>query len=87
MLDSDSAEHLEEQRKESIYKRVFFKPNYDNVEGWFDDYSNYVILFGFTTLFVSAFPITIGLALVNNYAEMRLLAWKMSYVYRRPMPR
>ena len=70
-----------------MFARVFKKPNYDSIEGTFEDYSNHAIVFGFTTMFISAFPIAIALALLNNYREMRLLGWKMSFVYRRPLPR
>ena len=73
------------KRKESIYKRVFFKPNYDEVS--FEDLANLATFFGYCTMFIASFPLAIALALVYSYAEIRLFAWKMSHVYRRPIPR
>lgn len=88
--EKDVQEDFLEENKAADYEaflRVFRKPNYDSIEGTFEDYSNHVILFGFTTMFISAFPIGIALALCYNYLEMRLLGWKLSFVYRRTMPR
>ena len=78
---------VEQKRKEAIYKRAFFKPNYDDVEGSFEDYADLATFFGYCTMFIASFPLTIVIALVYGYAEKRLLGWKMSFVYRRPMPR
>jgi hypothetical protein len=38
-------------------------------------------------MFVAAWPLTATLALINSYAEMRISAFKLCHVYRRPEPR
>lgn len=60
-----------------------------------NDYSNFKVLFffsfavlqfGFTTIFVAAFPLAPLLALLNNIIEIRLDAYKFVTQWRRPMP-
>jgi hypothetical protein len=46
-----------------------------------------VIQFGYSSMFVTAFPLSCLMALVNNYVEIRLDAWKMLELHRRPLPR
>lgn len=45
-----------------------------------------VLQFGFTTIFVAAFPLAPLLALLNNIIEIRLDAYKFVTQWRRPMP-
>ena len=44
-----------------------------------------VIQYGFVTLFVAAFPLAPLFALLNNIAEIRLDAYKMTKEARRPL--
>jgi len=44
-----------------------------------------VIQYGFITLFVAAFPLGPFFALINNLLEIRLDAYKLVVVFRRPM--
>ncbi|XP_012266555.2 anoctamin-4-like isoform X2 [Athalia rosae] len=55
--------------------------------GLYDEYLEVVIQFGFTTLFVVAFPLAPFFALANNVLEMRLDATKFLRHYRRPVPK
>lgn len=71
----------------SSIERIYVKGDYDAEGGTLEDYLGSVILFGYTTMFISAFPLATVMALLNNYIEMRLLAWQLCYIYRRPMPR
>lgn len=48
--------------------------------------SSAVLQFGFTTIFVAAFPLAPLLALLNNIIEIRLDAYKFVTQWRRPMP-
>jgi hypothetical protein len=48
--------------------------------GTFKDYAEMIIQFGYCTLFVAAFPLAPVLALVNNFIEIRLDAWKLCQV-------
>ena len=39
--------------------------------------------FGYATLFVAAYPLSCVMALVNNYIEIRIDAWKLCQVRRQ----
>jgi anoctamin-10/anoctamin-7 len=53
----------------------------------FDDFSEMAIQFGFVTLFVTSFPLAPVLALLNNYIEVRVDAYKLLNECRRPEPK
>ncbi|KAE8607112.1 hypothetical protein XENTR_v10011019 [Xenopus tropicalis] len=57
-----------------------------NAHGLMEEYLEMVIQFGFTTIFVAAFPLAPLLALLNNIIEIRLDAYKFVTQWRRPMP-
>ncbi|XP_042571730.1 anoctamin-3-like [Cyprinus carpio] len=57
-----------------------------NAHGLVDEYLEMVLQFGFTTIFVAAFPLAPLLALLNNIIEIRLDAYKFVTQWRRPMP-
>ncbi|XP_033913706.3 anoctamin-3 isoform X1 [Acipenser ruthenus] len=57
-----------------------------NPHGLVDEYLEMVLQFGFTTIFVAAFPLAPLLALLNNIIEIRLDAYKFVTQWRRPMP-
>ncbi len=60
---------------------------YDVLLGTFQDYSGAVIQYGYTTMFISSFPLAVVMALINNYVQLRIDAWKLCQEYRRPEPR
>ncbi|XP_029289657.1 anoctamin-3 isoform X2 [Cottoperca gobio] len=57
-----------------------------NAHGLVDEYLEMVLQFGFTTIFVAAFPLAPLLALLNNIIEIRLDAYKFVTQWRRPLP-
>ncbi|XP_078271613.1 anoctamin-3 isoform X2 [Rhinoraja longicauda] len=57
-----------------------------NNHGLVDEYLEMVLQFGFTTIFVAAFPLAPLLALLNNIIEIRLDAYKFVTQWRRPLP-
>ncbi|XP_072905824.1 anoctamin-3 [Hemitrygon akajei] len=57
-----------------------------NIHGLIDEYLEMVLQFGFTTIFVAAFPLAPLLALLNNIIEIRLDAYKFVTQWRRPLP-
>ncbi|XP_017287082.1 anoctamin-4 isoform X2 [Kryptolebias marmoratus] len=57
-----------------------------NAYGLFDEYLKMILQFGFTTIFVAAFPLAPLLALINNIIEIRLDAFKFVTQWRRPLP-
>uniref|UniRef100_A0A803SVG6 Anoctamin n=1 Tax=Anolis carolinensis TaxID=28377 RepID=A0A803SVG6_ANOCA len=56
-----------------------------NAYGLFDEYLEMILQFGFTTIFVAAFPLAPLLALLNNIIEIRLDAYKFISQWRRPL--
>ena len=65
---------------------MFMMPAYDPVMSTFDDYAAIVSQFGYMTMFVSAFPLVTVLAFINNYVQMRVDAWRLTQISRRPVP-
>uniref|UniRef100_A0A1I8H5H1 Anoctamin n=1 Tax=Macrostomum lignano TaxID=282301 RepID=A0A1I8H5H1_9PLAT len=53
----------------------------------FDEYLEMVLQFGFVVLFVAAMPLAPLFAMLNNVIEIRLDAWKMVALMRRPVAR
>ncbi|OQR89416.1 hypothetical protein ACHHYP_06299 [Achlya hypogyna] len=53
----------------------------------FADYNEMIIQFGYITLFVISFPLAPFLALLNNYFEIRIDAFKLAKESRRPNPK
>ncbi|KAJ8600213.1 hypothetical protein CTAYLR_001924 [Chrysophaeum taylorii] len=59
---------------------------YNILLGPFGDYRDLVIIYGYTVLFVAAFPLAPLMALVNSYVQIRSDAWHISVCCRRPWP-
>ena len=53
--------------------------------GTFDDYLELWLQFGYLVMFSSVYPTALFYAVVNNIVEKRSDAFKMTYVYRRPL--
>ena len=71
----------------SDLEHEFLLSEFHVVNGSFQDYAGAVIQFAYATMFVSAFPLALLLALVNNYVLQRLNAWRFCQLSRRPEPR
>lgn len=57
-------------------------PKYDP----FEDYLEQLVLYGYVTLFVVAFPLAPLLGLINNLVEIRVDSFKLLYNCARPIP-
>lgn len=66
---------------------AFMSPEYHVLLGTFSDYAEMMIQFGYTTMFISAFPLAAVLSFVSNYIKIRTDQWKLCQLYRRPEPR
>ncbi|XP_065334974.1 anoctamin-4-like [Cloeon dipterum] len=53
----------------------------------FSEFMEMILQFGFTTLFVAAFPLAPIFALLNNVFEIRLDAYKILCKFQRPVPK
>ncbi|NXR52070.1 ANO9 protein, partial [Hippolais icterina] len=80
----------EEEEEDDPCKEQWLK-NYElnEVDGFslFNEYLEIVIQYGFTTIFVAAFPLAPLLALINNIIEIHMDAIKMVRLRRRLVPR
>ena len=71
----------------SEVERGFMQEEYHVMLGPFADFANISIQFGYTTMFVVAFPLAAVIAFISNYIEIRIGAWKLCQLSRRPEPR
>ena len=78
---------LRHKNELSEVEKTFLMPEYDLIQGTLDDYAETAIQYGYTTMFVAAFPLATLMSLVNNYVELRVDAWKLCHILRRPEPR
>jgi len=60
---------------------------YDMLNGTLNDYAALVIQYGYTVLFVAAFPLAPTLAFVSGYIQIRVDGWKLCQAFRRPQPK
>ncbi|XP_072375067.1 anoctamin-9-like isoform X2 [Scyliorhinus torazame] len=75
--------------KDATTKHWVKNYNLNHVDSFslFNEFLEMAIQYGFTTIFVAAFPLAPLLALLNNAFEIRLDARKMLVLQRRPIPR
>jgi Calcium-activated chloride channel len=86
-LNGNENAALLERTEISDVEKTYLMPKYDVMLGTFDDYASLVIQFGYTTMFISAFPLATVLSFVHNYVELRVDGWKLCQLFRRPEPR
>lgn len=75
-----------EEKHESQLEQEYFKAEY-GWKGTFDDYTEMVLQFGYTLLFVVAFPLCPLFSLINNLGEIRIDSYRLLYETKRPVPR
>ena len=63
-----------------------FQLNFDSYDEPLDDYMEIVIGYGYLVLFGLAFPFTPLIALILCVVELRVDAWKLCNLTRRPFP-
>eukprot|EP00601_Ochromonadales_sp_CCMP2298_P007360 CAMPEP_0173208830 /NCGR_PEP_ID=MMETSP1141-20130122/22749_1 /TAXON_ID=483371 /ORGANISM="non described non described, Strain CCMP2298" /LENGTH=736 /DNA_ID=CAMNT_0014135355 /DNA_START=177 /DNA_END=2384 /DNA_ORIENTATION=+ len=66
---------------------AYIQEEYHVILGPFLDYANLAIQFGYATMFIAAYPLAMAMSFVANYVELRVDAWKMTQMTRRPNPR
>jgi len=74
------------KRQVSPTEEQFRNNEYHNLLGTFEDYAEIVVQFGYSTLFVVAFPLAPLFAAVSNFIELRTDAFKLCNNVRRPWP-
>jgi anoctamin-10/anoctamin-7 len=65
----------------------YYLNEYDVLRGSMTDYAGLVIQYGYTVLFVAAFPLAPAMAYASDYLQIRIDAWKLCQAYRRPLPK
>ncbi|XP_078405728.1 anoctamin-9-like [Cetorhinus maximus] len=80
---------LSKENVEDVTKQWIKNYNLDEFSSYylFNEFLEIAIQYGFTTIFVAAFPLAPLLAFLNNLFEIRLDAKKMTWLLRRPIPR
>ena len=83
----DESEGIEPGAVFSPLELQYTKSAYDPMLVTLRDYAALVIQFGYTTLFVVAFPLGPTLAFLSAYIQIRMDGWKFCQAYQRPEPR
>ena len=78
--DEDEDEYLVEL---TALEEQFVLEDYSIEKTLFEDYLELMVQFGYATLFSAAYPLAPLLAMVNNYVELRVDAWKLCQQTRR----
>lgn len=73
----------ESKQEEELFEQELTLLEYD---GTFSDYAAIVLQYGYITMFVSALPLVIPLAMVEILLQMRLDSYKLVRLMRRPDP-
>jgi len=77
---------VDPDRMMSQVEKQFTAETFDKTLGTFINYQEMTFQFGYATLFSSAFPLAPLLAFINNFVKIRVVAWKLLQVSRRPEP-
>lgn len=71
----------------SPIEQQYILQEYSELTGTLADFAGLVMQYGFTILFVGAFPLAPTLAFVSGYIQIRIDGWKLCQAHRRPMPK
>ena len=78
-----TGEHVELSEVEKLYMLT----PYDATSDTFADYAEMMMQFGYATMFIVAYPLATVMSFINNLVEMRVMAWKLCQLCRRPVPK
>ena len=60
---------------------------YDTLQSTLQDYAGLTVNYGYTTLFVCAFPLAPTMSCVSAYIQIRIDGWKHCQAFQRPTPK
>lgn len=78
---------LPPDRKMGPIEKQYILSEFDVLFGTMNDFSSLMLQFNYACLYVVAFPLAPFLALVSAYTQMRVDAWKLCMLHRRPLPK
>ena len=86
--EKERIESMKKQMMEAMTKTEleYNKEVYSRHRSTVEEYSELMIQFGYSTLFVAAFPLAPVFALLGNYLKLRILAQNVFGEMRRPVP-
>lgn len=70
-----------------IIEEQYILSEYRVMEGTLNDYSAVLIEYGYTSMFISAFPLSPAISLLSTNMRMLIDGWKLCQVFRRPQPK
>lgn len=85
--DVNESSGLEPGVEPTECEKQYTLSEYHVLYGTLLDYAGLTIQFGYTNLFVAAFPLAPALAFASSYIQMRIDGWKLCQACRRPQPR
>ncbi len=83
----EDTEGIEPGVERSPLEEQYSLQGYDAVLITLQDYAALVIQFGFTVLFVVAYPLGPTIACISAYIQIRVDGWKLCQAYQRPEPK
>jgi len=81
---AEESEGLEPGSKMTPLEFQYVLTDFDPVTVLLTDYAELIIQFGYATLFVASYPLAPFMAFVSNYCKIRIKAWKLLQIYKRP---
>lgn len=77
---------LEPGREVGVVEMQYLHTHYSMTRNTLKEYSSVTVLFGYTALFSTVYPVAPLLCLLRIYFKSRLQGWSFCQIYRRPMP-
>lgn len=85
--ENKETEGIEPGRNLTPLEMQYILGEYDVLRGTLNDYASLTIQYGFTNLFVGAFPLAPTMACISAYIQIRVDGWKLCQALRRPQPK
>ncbi len=85
--ESRETKGIEPGRTLTPLEMQYILGEYDVLRGTLNDYASLTIQYGFTNLFVGAFPLAPTMACISAYIQIRVDGWKLCQALRRPQPK
>ena len=85
--DMEESDGIEPGSAPSPLEEQYTLMPYDTLQSTLQDYAGLTINYGYTTLFVAAFPLAPTMSCVSAYIQIRIDGWKHCQAYQRPTPK